>query len=124
MTDSETIVTLINSIANVLDWIGGLLTNEKLTLGLIIALGATTLIQLTKKYEMQKAENRAILEQNKAQIQLTKHKKESYLQTLLTLKADTADTKQQIQQQYIERGYTAEQAAAMANSLETKQQEN
>lgn len=66
---------------------------------------------------MQKAENRVILEKNKAQIKLAKTEKQSYLQTLLKLKADTADTKQKIKQQYIERGYTAEQATAMANSL-------
>ena len=49
LTDNQVIINMINGAANLLDWIGSLLENEVVTIGLIITVSSIALISLTKK---------------------------------------------------------------------------
>lgn len=82
ITDNEVIINIINGAANLLDWIGSLLENEVVTIGLIITVSSISLISLMKKWEIQKAINRAAIEERLEKIQTTKEEKLSALATL------------------------------------------
>ena len=49
LTDNQVIINMINNAANLLDFIGQLLSNEVITIGLVITVTALALISLTKK---------------------------------------------------------------------------
>ena len=111
------IVSLINTVANVLDGIGSALSNEKVALGIMITLGAAAVIQISKKYEMQKLQNRAVLEENKAKIEQELLEKKNYLSELKALKVSKESLKTVTQEQLIKKGYDAATASVLAAKL-------
>lgn len=124
LTDNQVIINMINGAANLLDWIGSLLENEVATIGLIITVSSIALISLTKKWEMQKAINRAAIEERKVKIKQQILDKKAYLDTLNKAKGQDAITKKLITQQLIQKGYNAAEAKAMAQKLSMDQQDS
>lgn len=65
IANSEVIIGLINGVANVMDDLGSLLENDFLLVTSLVTIGGLLLISATRRYEVQKAQNRAVLEENK-----------------------------------------------------------
>lgn len=122
ITDNEVIINIIQNTANLLDSIGTILKNEVVTMGLLITLGVTALVSLTKKWEIQKAQNRAILEEQKSKIKQQILDKKAYLDSLNQAKVQKEKTKELIKQQLIQKGYSAAEAQQMAAKLSADQE--
>lgn len=122
LTDNQVIINIINRAANLLDWIGSLLENEVVTIGLIITVSGVALISLIQKLETQKAINRAAIEERKSKIKQQILDKKAYLDTLTKAKGQNAITKELITQQLIQKGYNAAEATAMAQKLSMNKQ--
>ena len=68
VTDSNAIIDIINSVANLMEWIADILSNDVTLIMTLVAVGSVLLINLTKRYEIQKAHNRLILAENKEKL--------------------------------------------------------
>lgn len=123
LTDNQVIINMINNAANLLDFIGQLLSNEVITIGLVITVTALALISLTKKWEMQKAINRAAIEEQKIKIKQQIYDKKAYIETLNKAKGHKKITQELIKQQLIQKGYDATTAKAMAQKLSMDEQD-
>lgn len=82
VTDSEAIIGLIQTASNLLNGINDILQNEFILITSVILISGTLLNSLMQKYEMQKATNRAALEEKKIKLDEALASKKEYLQEL------------------------------------------
>lgn len=113
VTDSEVIIGVFNTIGTVLDNIGAAFENEYATLSILIPLGVVAISQLTMKWELQKKQNRAALDEEKterAKLILEKQqalaKKNEYLWALKILRGDKEITKEKANQALLDNDKT------------------
>lgn len=105
VTDADWIINLLNTAGNILDNIGEALDNESVAFMTIIPLATIIVAAMTKKYEMQKRHNRAVLQEEKSernQIILQKEnalaQKKEYLASLKKLAKERGITIQKAKQ--------------------------
>ena len=113
LTDSKVIIGALDFIANILDNIGAALEEEWAFWTMIIPLAVAITSQLTLKWELQKKQNRAVLEEEKSQREkliLEKQeqlaKKQILLNTLKTLRSTGDITKLVAQQALLNKDKT------------------
>ena len=72
ITNSDAIISIIDQASKILNNIADLFKNDIFLIGTIITLGTLLIGHLVTKYEMQKANNRAVLEEKKAKLETNK----------------------------------------------------
>ena len=103
IANSEVIISLITGVANIMDSIGDLLENDVIMVTSLVTIGGLLLLNLTKRHEIQKANNRLILQVNKEKQQETLADK----QQLLT---QATYYKNLVREQLIQRGILKDKA--------------
>lgn len=86
VADSDVLIGLVNGAANILNSISGILQNDVVTITGLVLIAGTLLTTAIQRYEIQKAHNRAILEENKVTTDNNILQKKAYLQALLEYK--------------------------------------
>ena len=124
VTKSEAVIGIVNAVANVMESIGDLLSNDVALITSIIAISSLLLISLTKRHEMQKAHNRLILQQNKNDIKDNIQQKEklltatkNYIKLLETVKAQRKLNKEKARENLLDENITNDAMAQQVMAL-------
>ena len=129
LTDSEVIIGILDTVANILDNIGSAFENEFVLWTTITPLIVAIVNQMTLKWEMQKKQNRAALEEEKTKRQeliISKQsalvEKKALLTKLKTLQSEKKITKEDARQALLDKDKTDDARAEAILTEITKEE--